>query len=220
MPEVGRAVVGLAERRSRDAGQVRDGRRDRRPAEAGGALVGLGERAARSGRRPRSAARRGSGPRGSRRGGAVFSEVRVVAATRSATSLQRRMAAMVYRHPPMAHRSWFPESLDGRSDRPPAPRARRTSRAFRRWYADPEVARLTRYQDGPMRPDEIERFFAARALGAGLARDGDPRRATTDRLIGTCAFASSTATTARRCSTSRSARRMPGATATAPRRPG
>ena len=36
---------------------------------------------------------------------------------------------------------------------------------FLRWYQDPEVARLTRYQDGPMRPDEIERFFMMRALG-------------------------------------------------------
>ena len=59
--------------------------------------------------------------------------------------------------------------------------------AFQRWYSDPEVVRLTRYQDGPMRRDEIERFFAARALGAdSLAmaihlRDGD-------RLIGTCAL--------------------------------
>jgi RimJ/RimL family protein N-acetyltransferase len=60
-------------------------------------------------------------------------------------------------------------------------------RAFQRWYADPAVVRLTRYQDGPMRPDEIERFFAGRALGTdSLAmavhlRDGE-------RLIGTCAL--------------------------------
>jgi RimJ/RimL family protein N-acetyltransferase len=60
-------------------------------------------------------------------------------------------------------------------------------RAFQRWYSDPDVVRLTRYQDGPMRPEEIERFFAARALGTdSLAmaihiRDGD-------RLIGTCAL--------------------------------
>ena len=59
--------------------------------------------------------------------------------------------------------------------------------AFLRWYSDAEVARLTRYQDGPMRPEEIERFFTARALGleslslAVHLRDGD-------RLIGTCAL--------------------------------
>ena len=86
----------------------------------------------------------------------------------------------------MAHRSWFPEALSGTRivlrRHVPA-----NIRAFARWYADPEVVRLTRYQDGPMRPDEIERFFAARALGAdSLAMaihlaDGD-------RLIGTCAL--------------------------------
>ena len=58
---------------------------------------------------------------------------------------------------------------------------------FKRWYSDPEVSRLTRYQDGPMRPEEIERFFAARVIGpdsftmAVHVRD-------TDRLIGSCAF--------------------------------
>jgi RimJ/RimL family protein N-acetyltransferase len=86
----------------------------------------------------------------------------------------------------MAHRSWFPEALPGDlvvlRRHVPA-----NLRAFQRWYADPAVVRLTRYQDGPMRPDEIERFFAARALGTdSLAmavhlRDGD-------RLIGTCAL--------------------------------
>jgi RimJ/RimL family protein N-acetyltransferase len=59
--------------------------------------------------------------------------------------------------------------------------------AFRRWYADPEVARLTRYQDGPMRPDEIERFFMARVVGAeALTLAVHVRH--DDRLIGTCAF--------------------------------
>ena len=59
--------------------------------------------------------------------------------------------------------------------------------AFLRWYADRDVARLTRYQDGPMRPDEIERFFAARVVSPdsmALAVHERP----TDRLIGTCAF--------------------------------
>ncbi len=86
----------------------------------------------------------------------------------------------------MARRRWFPDRLEGphvvlRSHVPA------NLRAFMRWYADPEVARLTRYQDGPMRADEIERFFAARVLGpdsltlAVHVRD-------TDRLIGSCAF--------------------------------
>jgi RimJ/RimL family protein N-acetyltransferase len=86
----------------------------------------------------------------------------------------------------MGPRRWFPEAVTGELVvlRRHVPE---NVRAFQRWYADPEVVRLTRYQDGPMRRDEIERFFAARALGAdSLAmaihlRDGD-------RLIGTCAL--------------------------------
>ena len=59
--------------------------------------------------------------------------------------------------------------------------------AFRRWYSDPDVARLTRYQDGPMRAEEIERFFAARVVGTdSLAMAVHVRG--TDQLIGTCAF--------------------------------
>ena len=60
-------------------------------------------------------------------------------------------------------------------------------RAFQRWYADPAVVRLTRYQDSPMRPDEIERFFAARALGTESLAMAIHVRAD-DRLIGTCAL--------------------------------
>jgi len=86
----------------------------------------------------------------------------------------------------MAHRSWFPEALTGTNivlrRHVPA-----NIRAFQRWYADPDVVRLTRYQDGPMRPDEIERFFAARALGADSLAMAIHVRAD-DRLIGTCAL--------------------------------
>lgn len=59
--------------------------------------------------------------------------------------------------------------------------------AFRRWYSDPEVARLTRYQDGPMRGDEIDRFFAARVVGPEALAMAIHVGAT-DRLIGSCAF--------------------------------
>jgi len=86
----------------------------------------------------------------------------------------------------MAHRSWFPESLAGSRVvlRRHAPA---NLRAFLRWYSDAEVARLTRYQDGPMRPEEIERFFTARALGPeSLSLAVHVRE--TDRLIGTCAL--------------------------------
>lgn len=86
----------------------------------------------------------------------------------------------------MLHRRWFPDRIDGslvvlkRHTRDNLP-------DFLRWYQDPEVARLTRYQDGPMRPDEIERFFMMRAIGPDALAMGIHERAT-GRLIGTCAF--------------------------------
>ncbi len=87
----------------------------------------------------------------------------------------------------MAHRAWFPERLTGDlvelRRHVPANLA-----AFERWYSDPEIARLTRYQDGPMRREEIERFFQLRVVGPDslalaihVIRDGG-------RLIGTCAL--------------------------------
>ena len=86
----------------------------------------------------------------------------------------------------MSRRSWFPEVLMGEGvvlrRHVPA-----NLRAFQRWYTDPEVVRLTRYQDSPMRPDEIERFFAARALGSDSLAMAIHRR-DDDRLIGTCAL--------------------------------
>lgn len=86
----------------------------------------------------------------------------------------------------MAPRRWFPEVLQGSRVvlRRHVPG---NLEAFRRWYSDPEIARLARYQEAPMRPQEIERFFSARVVGPdALAmaiheRDGD-------RLVGTCAF--------------------------------
>ena len=86
----------------------------------------------------------------------------------------------------MAHRSWFPDVLVGSRvvlrRHVPGNMA-----AFLRWYSDAEVARLTRYQDGPMRPEEIERFLTARALGAeSLSLAVHVRE--TNRLIGTCAL--------------------------------
>ena len=64
----------------------------------------------------------------------------------------------------MAPKGWFPEILSGdlvvlRRHVP------ENVAAFRRWYADPEIARLARYQQSPMRPEEIDRFFAARVVG-------------------------------------------------------
>jgi RimJ/RimL family protein N-acetyltransferase len=83
-------------------------------------------------------------------------------------------------------RRWFPDRIDG--DRVVLRRhTRENLPSFQRWYSDPEVARLTRYQDGPMRSDEIERFFAARALGPESLAMAIHVKAT-GRLIGSCAF--------------------------------
>lgn len=86
----------------------------------------------------------------------------------------------------MASRPWSPDRLVG--DRVVLRRHSPANLAkFQRWYADPEVARLTRYQDGPMRPDEIERFFTARVIGPDAFTMAIHVR-DTDWLIGSCAF--------------------------------
>jgi RimJ/RimL family protein N-acetyltransferase len=86
----------------------------------------------------------------------------------------------------MAPRAWFPEVMTG--SRVVLRRHVPENLAwFRRWYADPEIARLARYQEAPMRPDEIERFFAARVVGPDALSMAIHERSG-DRLVGTCAF--------------------------------
>jgi RimJ/RimL family protein N-acetyltransferase len=86
----------------------------------------------------------------------------------------------------MVSRSWFPSELVGRAVvlRRHVPS---NLGAFRRWYTDPEIVRLTRYQDGPMRAEEIERFFQARVVGPGSLAMAIHDKVD-GRLIGTCAF--------------------------------
>lgn len=92
---------------------------------------------------------------------------------------------MVYRAP-VGVGAWFPEFIEG--DRVVLRRhVPANVAAFQRWYSDPEVARLARYQDGPMRPDEIDRFFQLRALGTESLTMAI-HEASTDRLVGSCAF--------------------------------
>jgi RimJ/RimL family protein N-acetyltransferase len=82
--------------------------------------------------------------------------------------------------------AWFPEFIEGTRVVLRRHVAANVT-AFQRWYSDPEVARLARYQDGPMRPDEIDRFFQLRALGAESLTMAIHER-DTDRLVGSCAF--------------------------------
>ncbi len=86
----------------------------------------------------------------------------------------------------MAPRTWFPEVLTGSRVvlRRHVPE---NLACFRRWYADPEIARLARYQEAPMRHDEIERFFTARVVGRDSLAMAIHERSG-NRLVGTCAF--------------------------------
>ncbi len=86
----------------------------------------------------------------------------------------------------MRSRSWFPEAIEGHSVVLRRHQAGNQA-AFMRWYADPEIARLTRHQEGPMRPEEVRRFFEARVAGVGSLALAIHLRES-DRLIGTCAF--------------------------------
>ena len=96
---------------------------------------------------------------------------------------------MVYRASvasPERHEAVFPDRIEGESVvlRRHVPG---NVAAFRRWYADPEVARLARSQDTPMREDEVNRFFQLRALGPESLTMAIHEKAG-GRLIGTCAF--------------------------------
>src|SRR4051812_49154072 len=56
-----------------------------------------------------------------------------------------------------------------------------------RWYADPELARLTRYSLRTMPPDEVERFFQTRLLSTESVAYGIHVR-DSGRLIGLTTF--------------------------------
>jgi RimJ/RimL family protein N-acetyltransferase len=86
----------------------------------------------------------------------------------------------------MAPRTWFPEVLTG-SQVVLRRHVPENLDWFRKWYADPEIARLARYQEAPMRIDEIERFFTARVVGPDALAMAIHERSG-DRLVGTCAF--------------------------------
>ena len=81
---------------------------------------------------------------------------------------------------------WHPPSLEGRTVV-----LRRHQRenldAVTKWYRDPELARLTRYQTRPMSTDEIGHFFEARLLAPDALAYAIHVR-DDDRLIGVTTF--------------------------------
>ena len=83
---------------------------------------------------------------------------------------------------------WHPPTLDGRLVILRHHRADDLA-AVLRWYGDPEVGRLTRYQSQPMSPTEIERFFHSRLLAPDALAYGIHERAA-DRLVGFTTFSS------------------------------
>ncbi|CAN5859251.1 GNAT family protein [soil metagenome] len=81
---------------------------------------------------------------------------------------------------------WHPPSIGGqlvvlRHHRP------EDLQAVKRWYTDPEIGRLTRYQARPMTESEIERFFHARLLAPDALAYGIHDRAA-GRLVGFTTF--------------------------------
>jgi RimJ/RimL family protein N-acetyltransferase len=81
---------------------------------------------------------------------------------------------------------WNPDSIEGRAV---VLRRHRIEDlvAVRRWYRDPEIARLTRYSLRPMSDQEIDRFFHGRLLSTeAVAYAIDVRE--TGRLIGLTTF--------------------------------
>jgi RimJ/RimL family protein N-acetyltransferase len=76
------------------------------------------------------------------------------------------MVAVVYDRPMdglEAREHWQPAEIRGASLLLRRPRSDDLP-AVIRWYADPEIAALTRYQTRPMRAADIERFFEHRLL--------------------------------------------------------
>jgi RimJ/RimL family protein N-acetyltransferase len=83
---------------------------------------------------------------------------------------------------------WHPAQIDGqqvilRHHRP------ENITAVTRWYRDPEIARLTRYQTRPMTHEEIQLFFNSRLLAPDALAYAIHER-TTNRLVGFTTFSS------------------------------
>src|SRR5574337_429446 len=89
--------------------------------------------------------------------------------------------------PPVTdRRRWHPSSIEGRTVVLRRHRPENLS-AVLRWYRDPELARLTRYQVRAMATEEIEAFFRARLLSSDALAYAIHERPG-DRLIGLTTF--------------------------------
>lgn len=86
------------------------------------------------------------------------------------------------------HSDWNPPRIEGRLIE-----LRRHTPAnlptVLRWYADPEIARLTRYSTRPMPTEEVERFFQSRLLSTESVAYGIHVRPSA-RLVGLTTFSS------------------------------
>jgi RimJ/RimL family protein N-acetyltransferase len=89
--------------------------------------------------------------------------------------------------PPALDRDlWQPPFIEGRQVILRRHRAENLETVVR-WYHDPELARLTRYQVRPMSRDEVERFFHSRLLGTESVAYAIHERPT-ERLVGLTTF--------------------------------
>lgn len=88
----------------------------------------------------------------------------------------------------VAREHWHPPTLDGQlvvlRHHLPEDLA-----AASRWYRDPEISRLTRYQSEPMSEPEIERFFHSRLLAPDALAYAIVEK-TSRRLVGFTTFSS------------------------------
>ncbi len=86
------------------------------------------------------------------------------------------------------HDHWHPSAIEGhlvalRRHRP------ENLATVVRWYRDPELARLTRYQTRPMPAEEVEQFFRSRLLAPEALAYAIHERPG-DRLVGITTFSS------------------------------
>ena len=88
--------------------------------------------------------------------------------------------------PELDRERWHPSILEGRLVVLRRHRAENLPTVLR-WYRDPELARLTRYQTRPMSKEEIERFFQSRLMAPDALAYAIHERST-DRLVGITTF--------------------------------